>query len=208
MTIRVIYTELALQVSSLHYAYTWYPLQICSIGLGFGVIYEMFKIVLQPYDAFARIWRVLFFVTSFALFAFAVFWVISGTGSHADRLTQSMSLLQRSLRFIQVGLLLLLFALSGALGLTWRSYSFGLALGYGTFAIVDLVLWAVRLQYGDEFWKTQSALGTVAYNMMILIWTWYFLQPQKVALPIRVIPYNDIAKWNEKLEELLRRKAA
>ena len=138
VTIGVIYTELALQVSSLHYAYTWYPLQICSIGLGFGVIYEMFKIVLQPYDAFARIWRVLFFVTSFALFAFAVFWVISGTGSHADRLTQSMSLLQRSLRFIQVGLLLLLFALSGALGLTWRSYSFGLALGYGTFAIVQI----------------------------------------------------------------------
>jgi hypothetical protein len=119
-----------------------------------------------------------------------------------------MSLLQRSLRFIQVGLLLLLFALSGALGLTWRSYSFGLALGYGTFAIVDLVLWAVRLQYGDEFWKMQSGLGTVAYNMMILIWTWYFLQPQKVALPIRVIPYSDIAKWNEKLEELLKRKAA
>lgn len=33
-------------------------------------------------------------------------------------------------------------------------------------------------------------------------------QPVAVAQPIRVIPYNDIAKWNEKLEELLRPKSA
>ena len=40
------------------------------------------------------------------------------------------------------------------------------------------------------------------------IWLWYILQPQEIAQPIRVIPYNDIAKWNEKLEELLKPKSA
>jgi hypothetical protein len=43
---------------------------------------------------------------------------------------------------------------------------------------------------------------------MVVIWTCYFWQPREVAQPVRVIPYNDIAKWNEKLEELLKRKAA
>jgi hypothetical protein len=33
-------------------------------------------------------------------------------------------------------------------------------------------------------------------------------QPEKLAGRLAVIPYNDIAKWNEKLEELLKRKAA
>ena len=33
-------------------------------------------------------------------------------------------------------------------------------------------------------------------------------QPVAVAQPVRVIPYNDIAKWNEKLEELLKPKSA
>ena len=36
----------------------------------------------------------------------------------------------------------------------------------------------------------------------------YFFQTEAIAQPVRVIPYNDIAKWNEKLEELLKKKAA
>ena len=119
-----------------------------------------------------------------------------------------MNMLERSLTVVQAGLLLLLFVLSSSLGLAWRSYSFGLALGFGTFAIVDLVLWSLRTQFGDQFWKPQSILNGLAYNVMIFIWAFYVLQPKRIAQPIRVIPYNDIAKWNEKLEELLKRKAA
>ena len=119
-----------------------------------------------------------------------------------------MNILQRTLTVVQAGLLLLLFVLSGSLGLSWRSYSFGLALGYGVYAIVELVLWSVRTHYGNSFWKPQSTLNSVAYNIMIAVWASYLLQPAKVLQQPRVIPYNDIAKWNEKLEELLKKKSA
>jgi hypothetical protein len=36
----VVYVELTLQISSLHYAYTFYPLQVGSMGSPFGVIYS------------------------------------------------------------------------------------------------------------------------------------------------------------------------
>jgi hypothetical protein len=206
--IAITYVALALHVSSLHYAYTYYPLQMFSIGLTFVVIYEIFKIVLEPYDALRRIWRALFVIAMLVLFGMAAVWVLYGSGMPADRLTQSMNMLERSLTVAQAGLLLLLFVLSSSLGLAWRSYSFGLALGFGTFAIVDLVLWSLRTQYGDQFWKPQSILNGLAYNVMIFIWAFYVLQPKGIAQPIRVVPYNDIAKWNEKLEELLKRKAA
>ena len=68
----------------------------------------------------------------------------------------------RSLRVIQVGLLLLLFSLASSLGLTWRSYAFGIAFGYGTYAIVDLVLSAIRVEYGDAVWKLESYCTTVS----------------------------------------------
>ena len=46
-------------------------------------------------------------------------------------------------------------------------------------------------------------------SSLCLIWVrCYILQTSKIAQPVRVIPYNDIAKWNEKLEELLKKKAA
>ncbi len=95
--------ELAMHVSTLHYAYTFYPVEVLSIGLALGVIYEVFKVVLEPYDAFRRVWRWFFFVAGIALFTIAVFWVLYGAGPQADRLTQSMNLLQTTLRFIQAG---------------------------------------------------------------------------------------------------------
>ena len=208
VTIPVIYAELALQVSRLHYAYTWYPLQMCSIALAFGVIFELFRFVLEPYDALKRVWRVIFVVAAAVLVTISVLWIVYGSGPQADRLTQTMNLLTRSLRLIQAGLMVLLFALSRSLGLSWRSYSFGLALGYGMYAVVELVLNAMRTQYGNAVWELQYTLSTYAYNLMILIWACYILQPVRIAQPVRVIPYNDIAKWNEKLEELLKRKAA
>jgi len=200
--------ELFSGISSLKYAYTFYPLQFLAIALAFAVIYEIFRMVLEPYDALRRVWRFLFLAGALIFITIGVLWVLYGSGPQSDRLTQSMYLSLRSLRVVQVGLLLLLFTISGSLGLTWRAYSFGLALGYGTYAIVDLVLTAMRLHYGDEVWKLYSVLTSLAYSVTIVIWAVYILQPQELAQPVRVIPYNDIAKWNEKLEELLKRKAA
>ena len=207
-TFPILMFELAMHVSSLHYAYTFYPVEVLSIGLALGVIYEVFKVVLEPYDAFRRVWRILFASASVVLIIISLVWLLYGAGPQADRLTQSMNLLETTLRFIQAGLLILLFVVSGSMGLSWRSYSFGLALGYGLFSIVELVLWAIRIKFGDGFWKPQSILSGLAYNLMVIIWACYIFQPQRVAQPVRVIPHNDIEKWNEKLEELLKPKTA
>ena len=192
------------------YAYTYYYTFISRrvSGLAFGVIYEIFKTVLKPYDAFRRVWRFLFALASVILIIISIVWLLYGSGPQVDRLTQTMNVLLRSVRVIQVGLLLLLFSLASSLGLTWRSYSFGIALGYGAYAIVDLVLSAMRLEYGDAVWKLESYCTTIAYGTSVLIWAWYVMQPERLAGRLAVIPYNDIAKWNEKLEELLKRKAA
>jgi hypothetical protein len=113
-----VYAELAHGISSLHYAYTYYPIAILGIALGFAVIYEVFRVVLEPYDALRRVWRMLFFGAGLMLFVTAILWVIYGTGPQADRLTESMNILQRTLTVVQAGLLLLLFVLSGSLGLS------------------------------------------------------------------------------------------
>ena len=71
ITFPILMFALAIHVSTLHYAYTFYPVEVLSIGLALGVIYEVFKVVLEPYDAFRRVWRWFFFVAGIALFAIA-----------------------------------------------------------------------------------------------------------------------------------------
>ena len=74
----LVYAELAHGISSLHYAYTYYPIAILGIALGFAVIYEVFRVVLEPYDALRRVWRMLFFGAGLMLFVTAILWVIYG----------------------------------------------------------------------------------------------------------------------------------
>jgi hypothetical protein len=122
-----------------------------------------------------------------------------------DRVSEVIFVSLRTLRLIQAGALLVLFFLVRSLGLTWRSYVFGIAMGYGIYAILDLILALERTYHGNSTEAMQSLFRTMAYLLMVGIWTCYFVQKDKLARPVRVIPYNDIAKWNEKLEELLKR---
>jgi hypothetical protein len=201
----VLLAELFSGISSLRFAYTYYPLNVVAIGLAFGVIYEIFRVVLEPYEALSDAWRVLFVAAVVVLVVISLLWVLYGAGPPSDRLTKSMYLLTRSLRVVQVGLLLLIVITARSFGLSWRSYSCGLAFGYGTYALVDLVLTAMRLHFGDEVWKLYSLLSTIAYDVTLLIWLVYVLQEKEVAHQVRVIPHNDIEKWNRSLKEVLER---
>jgi hypothetical protein len=190
------------------YIWTYYSTQVISLTLSFAVIHELFSSVVRPYRAFNYVGTMLFILAAICLAIVALLMVVFGSGPGINRLAYAVFVTLRSLRIVQLGLLLLLFLLARSLGLSWRSYSFGIALGYGLYAAVDLVLVAVRAEFGEGIWHLHSLLTTTAFTGMLLVWLVYILQRQAVAQPVRVIPYNDIAKWNEKLQELLKPKTA
>jgi hypothetical protein len=188
--------------------YVFYSLQLISVSLSIAVLYELFQSVLGPYDALRNVSGKLFVWMSLALLILAAVFAVFGPGTEAYRLFRVVYLSERSLRIVQLGLLICLVAVSRSLALSWRTYCFGIALGYGIYASVDLVVTVVKLKYVNFGLHQLSLVSSVAFIGMCVIWAWYVLQPQRVAQPVRIIPYNDIAKWNEKLEELLKRKAA
>jgi hypothetical protein len=162
-----------------------------------------------PYDdALRRVARKIFFVAAAILLLIAVLFIFFGTGSEGNRLFKLVYYTERSLTMIQIGLLMLLFFLARSFGLSWRSNAFGIALGYGIYASLQLVLVVLRLQYVNFSFHLISTFSALSFILMCAIWLRFIVQPVNVAQPVRVIPHNDFAKWNEKLEELLKRKAA
>jgi hypothetical protein len=190
------------------YFYFFYAFEGCGISLGFCLIYEIFTSVLEPYDALNKIAKRLLFSVAFGLIVLGLILARYGSGSAIDRVSDIIYVSVRTLRLIQAGVLLVLFFLVRSLGLTWRSYIFGIAFGYGIYAILDLVLAVERTYYGNSILPMHSLLRTIAYMLMVAIWTCYFVQTAEVAQPVRVVPHNDIEKWNEKLEEMLKKKSA
>jgi hypothetical protein len=111
--------------------------------LGFKVIHEIFLDVFRPYHTLKDLGTLLFKmggrgdaagVGGGRLFEFF------GPESADSRLTT----LERSVRIVQLGLILFLLLFSRFLGVSRKQASFGISLGFGFFAGVDLMMYALN----------------------------------------------------------------
>src|SRR5437868_13585145 len=81
--------------------------------------------------------------------------------------------LERSIRIVQCGLMAFLFIFASTLSLSWKHHSFGIALGFGIFASVDVIIVAIRAQLGPVANHAFMLLKPGAYLLATSIWTGY-----------------------------------
>ena len=177
--------------------------QTISLLLGVMVIKEVFSSLFQPYTALHDLSGSAFrwLVLTFVLIA-----LISGAlapGVDQQRVVAGVYVLERSVRTVQVGALLFLFAFSKALGVSWRSHPFGVATGFGTLATFRLVAVALRAQT-DYLQPLTLVLSGVGEICAVLIWTVYLLVPEH-AHELNELPSVQLEQWNQALAGLLRR---
>ena len=72
---------------------------------------------------------------------------------------------ERGVRVMQVGFFLLLMLLSRALKNCWRQPVFGIALGFGVFASVELMLVSFVLAHGNIHSAKISLIKSMAFNL-------------------------------------------
>lgn len=115
-----------------------------------------------------------------------------------------MHVLDRAANILQCGLLIGLFLLSSYLGLSWRSYIFGIALGVGIIASVALAVSAIQSQVGYTYNVYLNYLTMVTYHCSVLIWMFYLLAPERSAqYTVKPTPEIDLESWNQELQRLI-----
>ena len=154
--------------------YSFWATTGISVALGFKVIHEVFIDVFRPYHALRDLGTVLFKWAGLVMLMVAGVVAISVGPDRSEPLVSGILTLQRSVRVVQCGLVLFLLVFSRYLGTSWRQKSFGIALGFGSFAAVELSLVALSLRevFSQDL---ASLLNMVAYNISILIWLGYML---------------------------------
>src|SRR5271167_4649977 len=177
-----------------------------SSALRFGVIYEVFRQLFRNYPALAETGRMFFQgVTIFLLLAGIGLAVLMPAKS-INLLMLATQTLDRTVSLLQCGLLLSLFIFSRYFALSLRSQAFGIALGLGTYASVQLATSAVLLYVGSTSNPFPNFLTMATYHCCVLIWMFYLLQPERTAyLAWRELPSNDLEIWNQELQRLLQR---
>ena len=145
-----------------------------SVGLGFKVIHEAFLDAFRQFHTLRDLGTVLFKWAGLVMLLVAGVVSVSTNSSDIAPWMQAILTAQRCVRIIQVGMVLFLLFFARYLGVSRRQYSFGVALGFGCFAMVELSL--VASWVGDHLNNLSMGLvNMAAYNCALLIWLGYTL---------------------------------
>jgi len=183
--------------------YSYWATTAVSVVLGFKVIHEVFLDVFRPYHTLRDLGSVLFKWAGLVMLMVAGV-VAASTPAAGEPLVTGILTLQRSVRVVQCGLVLFLLVFSRYLGTSWRQKSFGIALGFGTFGMVELSL--VAMNYSVNNQRLSSFVNMAAYNLTILIWLGYTL----VKSPARDQAASQLRpqRWEQSLNDIQHPVAA
>jgi hypothetical protein len=179
-----------------------------STVLRFGVILEAFGELFQgrapltvPARTFGRF-------ATLTLLGSAILLAALSPGVESDWLKHTIHGLDRAVSILQCGLVISLLLFSRYFALSGRGYAFGVALGLGVLASVELATSAIRL-YGIAGSTFCDLVTMGTYHVCVLIWLFYFWKSERPdkgdpkGTPT-VLPKDDLELWNRELERLLQ----
>lgn len=186
------------------YFYGYWTTSALGIGLGLAVLFEIFQHAFRPYAALRGLGSMLFRWAALVLLLVAVITALTAPSGQNPIITAVLSL-ERSIRMMQIGLLVLMLFFSPQLGLSWRHRLFGITAGFGGYAAVSLTLVSLRAQLGIPSDSTYTLINSGAYVLAGATWFAYLLAPEPARQAVRVQPVPD--SWDFALQGIGRAQA-
>ena len=156
-------------------AFTFYSYWTCnafSVAFGFLVIHEVFVDVFRMFHTLRDLGTVLFKWAGLVMLLVAGVVSVSTNSSEMAPWMQAIITSQRCVRIIQVGMVMFLLFFANYVGVSRKQTSFGIALGFGSFAVLELLLissWIGAHLNGP--WM--SVVNMTAYNCSLGLWLGY-----------------------------------
>ena len=190
-----------------HWDYSYYfgywITECFSVGLSFFVLQEVFKDAFRPFEALRDLsvilfrWAVLVLLLVTGMSALSV---SGATTRHLDDLTKGIMLVDRNVQILLCGLVFFLLMFSEYLGISRRHVMFGVAVGFGFFSSIHMLV-TMAVEHRTVLHRnTLTAINTGAYLIACLIWLAYIANP-KTLLAGQTVSEAKSKDWNEALEE-------
>ena len=195
--------SLATRTKLAAYFYVYWVGEAVGIILGFFVVYEVFKTIFLHHSALRNVVTLMFTISLVSLVALAVFILIHAGPRLTGNVGRSVMVLEEATRTIEVGLLIVLFMCTSAFGLHWRQSVFGIALGLGIFASVELVAVTLRSQASPAMHNAFSIVRALAFTASLLVWGTYMLLPEQATDESQLPQRGQLEQWNQAILELI-----
>src|SRR3984893_9046088 len=159
-----------------------------SVLLAVTVMDEILQNLLKQYGGIQSLASVIFRWACGLLLLLSIVNAFSNQQTSADRVVSAVLAFDRSVRVMQCGLFFLLIILCRFLRNCWRQHVFGIALGFGIFASIELMLVTIMMHYGAGPVAIVSVVKSAAYNAVTLLWIVYLRIQRQSMVEIDVPP--------------------
>jgi len=181
--------------------YLYWSCDALSVAFGFAVIHEVFVDVFRAFYTLRDLGTVLFKWAGLVMLLVAGVVSVSTNSPETTPWIQAILTSQRCVRMIQVGMVLFLLFFAHYVGISRRQQSFGIALGFGSFAVIELVLissWVGKHLGGDP--TVMSMLNMAAYNGSLMVWLGYV----SLKSPARDVSMSLLRpqRWEQSLSDI------
>jgi hypothetical protein len=181
------------------YTYIYWGASMAYLALEFAVMYEIIVNALKPYSALVDLGRMLFIWAAVFLLIAAGTTAFATSGPESSRLQAAFTVVERSMRLMECGLLLLFFFFERRLGLSWRNPNVGIAIGLGVTASVGLICSYVQSRFPAQALQV-GMVNTSAYIGVLAFWCYVLVADRAetksaVSAPSHLI----LQRWNEAL---------
>ena len=150
-----------------------------SVLLSVTVMDEILHDLLKQYGGIQKLTSLIFRWACGLLLLLSIVNAYSSQQTGPDRVISAVLAFDRSVRVMQCGLFFLLMILCRLLRNCWRQHVFGIALGFGIFASIELMLVSIVTHFSDGGVAVVSLIKSAAYNAVTLLWVMYLRRPSE-----------------------------
>lgn len=188
-----------------HYWFVYWSNQLVEGILSLFVLQELFRVVLRPYSCFRSTSRNLFRDGAIVLIPIALWMGYATPHASLAEVTNSLVSFERSLSFVELSLVLLLFLFCSLFALHWRPYSLGIALGIGLWSCVELLASSYRVHLGYSVTDAYQWAAPLAFDVGGVIWAFWLVRREENLPESEALLSPQLARWDMALDELLVR---
>lgn len=179
--------------------YLYWASNAISVTCGFLVIHEVFVDVFRSFHTLRDLGTVLFKWAGLVMLLVAVVVSVSTNSPQVAPWMQAIITSQRCVRMVQVGMVMFLLFFSQYVGVSRRQHSFGIALGFGSFAVIELIL--ISSWVGSHLTGPWMSIANMtAYNTSLGLWLGYVA----VKRPVRDVSRSLLQpqRWEQSLSDI------
>ncbi len=177
------------------YYYTYWTGVAVTTCLGFLVLQEIFRHIFRPFESLRAFGSALFRWSALVLLMVGVIMAVSSGSTLQSPITRYIFTIDRSVQLMQCGLVLFMYLFARQLGLTEGHRTFGITIGLGVRAAVQLLtVTLLSLFTSRPLTRTLNVTQMAVYFIVVVVWIVYMYRKEPERRRSSVLEQTE--NWN------------